>query len=210
MSKANPELVELFHARASVVGAKVYEAASADAAVAYVMDVCARKAPCELLAEEPGAEKGALSKNRVPTRLNRVLAAPGVDQELFEALAEGCAARGFTCLREGLRGRLAGIDVGVSQALLGVAASGTCVLNADGEEARLASMISEINMIFLRASDIRPDLPSIAADLRALQNAGKPAYTAFISGPSRTADIERVPAVGVHGPLELHVILRED
>lgn len=210
MSKANPEWVELFCTKAAVVGAKVQRAASLDDAVHYIMDVCIQKNPCELLADEAGTEKGPDSPNRVPTRTQRLLAAPGVQAKLSKALEKACAAQNVIFMNANLRTRLAGIDMGVSEAILGVAASGTCMLNADNEEARLASMICEISIILLRASTIRPDLPSIAPDLRAQQNTGKPAYTAFVTGPSRTADIERIPAVGVHGPLELHIILLED
>lgn len=210
MSEARPELVELFCAKAAVVGATVHEAASMDDAIQYVVDVCANKSPCELLADEPGVEQGPRSENNVPTRVQRIVAAPGINAAVYAALSKACAEKGFLCIDKGLRGYLAGIDVGLSEALLGVAASGTCMVNSDSEEARLASMICEVSILLLRKSTIRPDLPSIAADLRAQQQTDKPAYTAFISGPSRTADIERVPAVGVHGPLELHIILLED
>lgn len=210
MSKANAELVELFRTKAAVVGAKVVGAASMAEAARYVADVCESKDPCELLADEPDAEQGPLGPDKVPTRVKRIVAAPDLDDEAFGALAEACEAKGFACIRDGLRKHLAGIDVGVAQAVLGVADSGTCMVNSDGEEVRLATMISEISVLILRASAIRKDLPSIAADLRKQQSTGQPSYTAFITGPSRTADIERVSAIGVHGPLELHIILLED
>lgn len=209
MSNVNPELVELFRTKAAVVGAKVVEAASMAEAARYVADVCASKDPCELLADEPDAEQGPLGPNKVPTRVKRIVAAPDLDAA-FAALAKACEAQGFACIKDGLRKHLAGIDVGVAQAVLGVADSGTCMVNSDDEETRLATMISEISVLILRKSTIRKDLPSIAADLRAQQSTGKPSYTAFITGPSRTADIERVSAIGVHGPLELHIILLED
>ena len=208
MSKATPEMLELFCARAAVVGAVVHEAASLDDALKYVVDVCAKKPACQLLADEPGVEKGPLGEFGVPTRVQRIVAAPGVDAKTFDALKALCDAQGFLCIKEGMRRHLAGIDVGLAFADRGVAASGTCMVNSNSEETRLATMMSEICVIILKKSDILPDLAAIAADLRALQSNG-PAYTAFISGPSRTADIERVPAVGVHGPLEQHIILLE-
>ncbi|WP_297827922.1 lactate utilization protein [uncultured Desulfovibrio sp.] len=210
MPPVNLELVEAFSAKAAIVNAVVQEVPSMAAALQYVVDVCESKAPAELLADEPGVEQGPLGPNKVPTRVQRVVAAPDLGEEDFAVLAKACEEKGFACLREGLRNRLAGIDVGLSRSLAGVAGSGTCLMNTDNEDVRLAGMISEIHIILLRKSDIYPDLPSIAPLLRERMNAGSASYTTLITGPSRTADIERVGAVGVHGPLELHIILLED
>ena len=207
MPSINQALVDDFRAKAKAVNAVVREAADFDAALRYVVEVCESKAPCEMLADEPDAEKGPLGPNGVPTRVKRIVAAPGIDDEDFAKLASACEAQGFSCIRSGLRKHLSGIDVGFSVAELGVAASGTCMVNTDSEEGRLAGMIAEINVIALKKSEIYPHLPAIAEKLRARMGDGTPTYTTFITGPSRTADIERVAAVGVHGPLELHIIL---
>ncbi len=209
MPSENQAQVEAFCAKAALVNAVVQELPTMAAALQYVVDVCASKAPCEMLADEPGTEPGPLGPNKVPTRVQRVIAAPALGDEDFAALEEACKEKGFLCLRSGLRNYLAGIDVGVSPAILGVAASGTCMVDNDNEDARLAGMISEINVLLLNRNEIYPDLPAIAEILRKRMDSRPGTYTTLITGPSRTADIERVAAVGVHGPLELHIILLE-
>ena len=68
-------------------------------------------------------------------------------------------------------------------------------------------MLPETSVILLRVADIVPALADIAPFLRERQAEGRISYTSLITGPSRTADIERVSAIGVHGPLELHIVL---
>ena len=105
--------------------------------------------------------------------------------------------------------RLGADRVGVARVALGIAETGTCVVVTDDEETRLATMLPETSLLILRAADIVPALSDAAPFLRERQADGKISYTSFITGPSRTADIERVSAIGVHGPLDVHIILVE-
>jgi L-lactate dehydrogenase complex protein LldG len=107
------------------------------------------------------------------------------------------------------RARLGAEHVGLARAARGIAETGTCVVVTDDEETRLATMIPETSLLILRVADIVPTLPDMAPFLRERQADGKISYTSFITGPSRTADIERVSAIGVHGPLDVHIILVE-
>ncbi len=202
-------LFETFCAKAAVVGAKVSCVKNEDEALAYVLHVTESKKPCEILAHEPNTEKGPLTGDGIPTRLNRIVTAPGLEPALYAKLEKACVDKGYICLEKGLRNYLAGVDIGFGTAECAVAASGTCLINSDSEEKRLATMVSEICIFMVKKSTIYAELSDITPILREMQQ--KPgAYSAFISGPSRTADIERVPAVGVHGPLEQHILVLED
>ena len=105
--------------------------------------------------------------------------------------------------------RLGSENTGVAYAALGIANTGTCVVETDDESTRLSTMLPETSIIVLNAADIVYGILDIAPYLRQRQKDGKISYTSLITGPSRTADIERVGAIGVHGPLSVHIILVE-
>jgi len=208
MPEINQELVAAFKEKAALVSATVVEKQSLAEAMEYAVEVCQAKEPAQLLANE-NCEKGPLGPLGCPTRVTKILAAPSLTDEEFASLTKLCEGKKIQCIKDGLRDHLAGIDVGFTFADLGVAGSGTCLANTDKEDVRLSGMISEIHILVLQKSQIYPDLPSVAQILRDRMKDGKRTYSTFITGPSRTADIERVGAIGVHGPLELHIILLE-
>ena len=135
--------------------------------------------------------------------------------DIFIARAEAAAAQVHAVPDEAAAAReveairaAKGADgVGVVRAAKGIAQTGTCIVVTDDESVRLDTMLPEVSVILLNRADILPDLPSAAPFLRAEQTQGRASYVSFITGPSRTADIERVSAIGVHGPLELHIVL---
>ena len=103
----------------------------------------------------------------------------------------------------------AGVAVGISEALLGLAETGSLVV-ADALPDRLVRMLSPRHVVVLDAAWIVPGLDEAGALLRELLLRGDGQgtigrYVTFITGPSRTADIEMSLTVGAHGPAELHV-----
>lgn len=201
--------VELFEEKAKAVSALVTRVASMREAVAYALDVCDTKQACQLLVSgcsEPLSEKGqALCE----TKQQKVIAAPGLPPELFAELEAGARERGVLCVEKGMREHLGGVDIGFTLVDFGIAETGTLVINSNSEELRLATMIAEFHVAVLSRSKIRETSRDLEAELAAFTSV-QPSYTAFVTGASRTADIERVLALGVHGPLELHILLLED
>jgi L-lactate dehydrogenase complex protein LldG len=95
-------------------------------------------------------------------------------------------------------------DVGISTAQAAIAETGTLVLDSACERHRLVSLVPPVHIAIVNASAI---VATLSDALTLLQEKEiSPAIT-FITGPSRTADIELTLTIGVHGPQELYVIV---
>lgn len=101
------------------------------------------------------------------------------------------------------RAALLGADAGLTACQLAIAETGTLVLDSSAERHRLVSLLPRLHLALCRADQIVATLREALAHFEP----GPPPTVTFITGPSRTADIELELVVGVHGPEELHVLL---
>ncbi len=136
------------------------------------------------------------------------IAAPGITGKNRALLASICQAKKLTLLAGNLREKIGLIGTGLTMADWGIAETATLVMDSKSEAIRIATMLSETHVAVLPGSRIVPDAAAIEKELTRMMKAA-PGYLAFISGASRTADIERVLTIGVHGPRELHVLIVE-
>jgi L-lactate dehydrogenase complex protein LldG len=96
--------------------------------------------------------------------------------------------------------------VGISQIEWAIADTGTLVTDAAPVERRLASALPVIHVAVVPTGAIQPDMPAALARIHPSQSG----YISMITGPSRTADIERVLTIGVHGPSRLVIVFVDE
>lgn len=97
------------------------------------------------------------------------------------------------------------LDLGVTGADAALAVSGSLVLIHGEGRPRMASLVPEIHIALLEVDSITDGLAHWAHE-----NPGSAAETTnlvFITGPSRTGDIEQQLNLGVHGPRHLHIVM---
>jgi L-lactate dehydrogenase complex protein LldG len=119
-----------------------------------------------------------------------------------DQLSERVPGLSFEVTRE----RAADSKVGISQLDWAMANTGSLIQDAALVDRRLVSTLPNIHIAIVESNRLLPDMPAVFSKIRPEQTN----YISFITGPSRTADIERVLTIGVHGPEKLIIVFVDD
>ena len=148
----------------------------------------------------------------VPEAVADYLAAQNLPSELAmaphpELQAIPWATRPLLHIREG---RAEATDlVSVQHAFAAVAETGTLMLPSAPERPTTINLLPDTAVVVLRTSRIVGPYED-AWDLLRSEMGGMPRNVMWVTGPSRSADIEQTLELGAHGPRRLHVVLIED
>jgi L-lactate utilization protein LutC len=107
--------------------------------------------------------------------------------------------------RAPMRARVADADLGIADADFAIASTGTLAVISNPQRPSSLTLLPPASLAIVQIDRI---IPNLAAVLAAIGPAGVAANRlTLITGPSRTADIEKRIVLGVHGPKSLHVIV---
>ena len=101
-------------------------------------------------------------------------------------------------------------SVGITACDALIAQTGSILLTARSAGGRALSVLPPHHVVVAQANQLVPDLPAAFELLQTKYRDHYPSFITFITGPSRTGDIERILVLGAHGPRVLTVILLPD
>lgn len=179
-------LVRQFSQELTMLGADVFLARTADGARQYIRSVVQRH----------HAQRIALSAAPILSTLTVEALLVEEGTEVILLPPEG-QSNGL----EEYKRQLMTADLGITGADAGLAESGTLVLRTGHTEGRLASLLPPVHLAIIKADQL---LPGVAEFITQSECPPSTSAVIFITGPSRTADIELTLTVGVHGPKHLH------
>src|ERR1700674_1683582 len=116
--------------------------------------------------------------------------------------------------RDSLRQKFIDAAVGISGANLAIAETGTIMLVTNEGNADLTTTLPPVHIALFGIDKVVATLEDAVAVLRMLPRSGTgqlmTTYVNWITGPSRSADIEQSLTIGVHGPREMHCVILDN
>ncbi|MEI8234826.1 MAG: lactate utilization protein [Verrucomicrobiota bacterium] len=102
-------------------------------------------------------------------------------------------------------GELEACDAGITACEALVAQTGSVLVTSRSCGGRALSVLPPHHVVLARRNQLVPDLTAAFALLETRYAPSYPSMISFISGPSRTGDIERILVLGAHGPKKLTI-----
>ena len=163
----------------------VRNAEAASAEVLRVADMAEAGQALRRLAEEVGAA--------------RIVAVGGAEDPALQQVYAGLAQDGRAVYTDkfDIAEQAPTADMGISTAEFGIGETGSVCVDTYSYEARVVGMLPPVHVVFLNPVHTVKNVRTAFQVIRRVFDRG---YMGFITGPSRTADIERVLSLGVHGP----------
>ncbi len=105
---------------------------------------------------------------------------------------------------------LGDMKVGITFCESLIARLGTIVVSSAASDGRRMVAHPDVHIVVGYASQVMPDIQNALDDLKNRYGDSIPSFVSFITGPSRTADIEKTLVMGAHGPRELILFFIDD
>jgi L-lactate dehydrogenase complex protein LldG len=127
-------------------------------------------------------------------------------------LSDFLKGEGLEEIKSNDKNEMAKAGIGITGADYAIADIGTLVLLTDESRPRSVSLLPPVHVTVVKKSDIVSNINELFVILKHTLDVTQsvPSCMTFITGPSRTADIELNLTLGVHGPKELYVIITSD
>jgi L-lactate dehydrogenase complex protein LldG len=100
-------------------------------------------------------------------------------------------------------------DVGISECDALIAQTGSVLVTSRSAGGRALSVLPPHHVVLAKRDQLLPDLPAAFELLKKKYGTDYPSLISFITGPSRTGDIERILVLGAHGPKKLTILCLE-
>lgn len=123
-------------------------------------------------------------------------------------LSEQLSLHGVEVFQERYQEVTPTVGAGITEMKWAIAELGTVVQYAEDVRERLCSSFTPIHFALVQTSALLPNIMDAMAKIH--QEPQIPGFVGFITGPSRTSDIERVLTIGVHGPEQLVVLFVDE